>query len=173
MRLSAQILSISVVLVGMLVNSVIIGSCASLLANLDTSAVEKQQKFDAINEQLGRRKCPPPCLTTPPHLPAWWLPGLPSPLRNPQRSLNIVEACSGPECSPPAAPKVADLPFSRHLTYHKVSKPLADSVRLYYEYLYSCGHQRDESSLLKVHQLVSMPSVPCLRTPPRVPVWWP
>ena len=54
MRLSAQILSISVVLVGMLVNSVIIGSCASLLANLDTSAVEKQQKFDAINEQLGR-----------------------------------------------------------------------------------------------------------------------
>ena len=81
-----------------------------------------------------------------------------------------MEACSGPECSPPAAPKVADLPFSRHLTYHKVSKPLADSVRLYYEYLYSCGHQRDESSLLKVHQLVSMPSVPCLRTPPRVPV---
>ena len=62
---------------------------------------------------------------------------------------------------------------SRHLTYHKVSKSLADSGRLYYEYLYSCGHQRDESSLLKVHQLVSMPSVPCLRTPPRVPVWWP
>ena len=45
--------TILVVLVGMMVNSVVIGSCASLLANLDTSAVQKQQQFDAINENLS------------------------------------------------------------------------------------------------------------------------
>ena len=45
-----------IVLVGMLVNSVVIGSCASLLANLDTSAVQKQQQFDAINENLAYHK---------------------------------------------------------------------------------------------------------------------
>ena len=112
MRLSAQILSISVVLVGMLVNSVIIGSCASLLANLDTSAVEKQQKFDAINEQLGRRKCPPPCLTTPPHLPAWWLQGLQSPLRTPEHSPSSSEARSGLSGAPQLAPKVSSRPLS-------------------------------------------------------------
>ena len=46
----------SIVLVGMLVNSVVIGSCASLLANLDQSAVLKQQQFDSINDNLAYHK---------------------------------------------------------------------------------------------------------------------
>ena len=46
----------AIVLIGMLVNSVVIGSCASLLANLDQSAVQKQQQFDAINDNLAYHK---------------------------------------------------------------------------------------------------------------------
>ncbi len=51
-----KVFSTCVILVGMLVNSVVIGSCASLLANMDQTAVQKQQQFDSINENLNYHK---------------------------------------------------------------------------------------------------------------------
>ena len=52
-RQSEALFTSLITLIGMLVNSVVIGSCASLLANMDQQAVVKQQQFDAINENLA------------------------------------------------------------------------------------------------------------------------
>jgi potassium voltage-gated channel Eag-related subfamily H protein 7 len=51
-----KLFSLGVLLIGMMVNAVVIGSCASLLANLDSQAVMKQQLFDSINEHLAYHK---------------------------------------------------------------------------------------------------------------------
>ena len=50
-------------------------------------------------------KCRPPCLTTPPHLPAWCLLGPRPILCTPERRLSTSEACGGLISSPQAAPK--------------------------------------------------------------------
>ena len=51
-----KLFSLGVLLIGMMVNAVVIGSCASLLANLDSQALMKQQLFDSINEHLAYHK---------------------------------------------------------------------------------------------------------------------
>ena len=57
------------------------------------------------------RKCPPPCLTTPPHRPAWCLLGLRPRLRTPERRASTSEDCRGLRSPPQAAPKLRMLHF--------------------------------------------------------------
>lgn len=52
-RQSEALFTSLITIIGMVVNSVVIGSFASLLANMDQQAVAKQQQFDAINENLA------------------------------------------------------------------------------------------------------------------------
>ena len=55
-RETDRVFTSATLVLGMLVGSFVLGSCASLLANLDQSAVQKQQRFDAINENLAYNK---------------------------------------------------------------------------------------------------------------------
>lgn len=46
-------------LIALVVNAVIIGSAATLLSNMDTTAVAKKEQMDGINEYMRFRKVPP------------------------------------------------------------------------------------------------------------------
>jgi potassium voltage-gated channel Eag-related subfamily H protein 7 len=49
-----------VIVVGIFVNAVIIGSCASLLLGMDHKAIVRQQQMDAVNMHLAYNKVPAP-----------------------------------------------------------------------------------------------------------------
>ena len=61
-------------------------------------------------------------MSTPPHLPAWWLLGRRPLLRTPERRLSSLAACRGLSSPPQAAPKVSISPSNQQAVLEKMQK---------------------------------------------------
>ena len=61
-------------------------------------------------------------MSTPPHLPAWWLLGRRPLLRTPERRLSSLAACRGLSSPPQAGPKVCISPSNQQAVLEKMQK---------------------------------------------------
>ena len=103
-------------------------------------------------------KCCLPGVTTPPHLPAWWLLGLGPLPRTPERSLSSLGALPWPPQPASGRPKLdASLPWRRPSGVLSIptlcTQPQPDEIRLYAELLLFVSQGAEKTVTAAMHDL--------------------